>query len=217
MKSIIYLRGRRVGSSATQSFVKLLYKENLIDKYFMDEHEIAAKVREKCKNKLGKHFWENSLKCVSIRNPYGNCVSIFLHKKVFLDSHERLTSPQLDDFAQQFRDHVKTVYREIKAFPARIENCREGNWQWNLYALEDKPIADHFIFYEKPKEGLLMLCKKLGIKNIPINVSKAIDNFEAVSKQASNKYDYRDFYDEETRRMVSQLRSKEINYFNYSF
>jgi len=217
MKNIIYLRGRRVGSSATQSFLKSLSKANLIDKFFMPGHIPVAKSQERCKKEMGERFWIESLKCVSVRNPYGNCVSIFLHKKVFLRPHEQLISPQLDDLVQQFRDHVKTTYREMQAFPSRIENCREGNWQWSLYALEDKPVADHFIFYEKPKEGLLMLCNKLGIEDIPTSVSKAIDNFAATSRKANNKYNYRDFYDEETRQMISELRSKEINYFNYSF
>lgn len=216
MKNIIYLRGRRVASSATQSFINTLISENLVSKSFLPSHMSADKAMELCNKQMGESFWSNSLKLVTVRNPYSNCVSIFLHKKILLRPNEQLTSPELEKYVQLFRNHIKSTYKEMQEHPARIEHCRDGNWQWNIYTSKDVPVVDDFIFYEKPKEGLLMLCEKMNITPVPEKISRIINNHSETSRIINNKYCYRDFYDDETRHMVSELRSKEIEYFNYT-
>lgn len=213
--NLIYLRCRRVSSSATGSLLSKLEAMKYIDKVYTPTHRPVGIVKSKVEGLYGLDFWNNAHKTVTIRNPYDNAVSVFLHKKIMLHPNERMSVKQIKEFKTKFKEAVKTAYDAVQKNPKRSYNNRWADWQWSLYTKYNKPVVDDYIFYETPRESFNKLMEKFNIQDT--RVDDLIDNFVRTYDNTKNKYDYREFYDSDTRNKIYQLRKREIDFFKYKF
>jgi len=223
-KSVIYLRGRRVSSTATFGFLFNLRHMNLIDFWSTNLHCPVTKTR-----RLLANYWNKSKKCITIRNPYENNVSIFLHhKEIHYDPKNRncLSNDFIKKQSALFRDRIKREYEDLTTRSHKKANQPSNLWyadrQWSIYADGDTVLADIILRYEDPKNSFINMARELNIDlNFPMKnkmtVLDKIKEFVNRSKKITNKYDYRDFYDDETKKLAYQMRKKEIDYFNYKF
>jgi hypothetical protein len=213
--NLIYLRCRRVSSSATGSLLSKLEDMKYIDKVHTPTHRPAGVVKRKTESLYGKNFWSNAHKTVTIRNPFDNAVSIFLHKKIVVHPNEQIPVKKLKELKVKFKEEVKIVFDKVQKTPKRSYNSRWADWQWSLYTKHNKPVVDDFIFYETPRDSFNKILKKFNIQDP--EVDHLIDNFVKTYNMTRSKYDYREFYDNDTRDKIYQLRKREIDFFKYKF
>lgn len=218
-KSVIYLRGRRVSSSATIGLLKDLKGLNLIDFWSTTLHCPVTKTRQ-----LLSKQWNTSKKCITIRNPYENNVSIFLHhKEKDYDHQYRLSNKFVKEHSILFRDSIKREYESLNKKHNQPSKLWYADRQWFIYADGDTVLADIILRYEDPENSFINMASELNMDinhlryNNKMTLLDKIKEFANKSKKIANKYDYRDFYDDETKKLAYQMRKKEIDYFNYKF
>ena len=81
-----------------------------------------------------------------------------------------------------------------------------------LHSINDKIVCDYFIRYENLIEDITKLCEILNIDNYDINNLP-----KHKSEYRVKDVHYRDYYDEETRKIVYENHKKEFELFGYEF
>lgn len=237
----IYLRGRRVASTPTTAFFKKLGDWGLIDfwspmihcpvtRTYQENEPVAD---EMCFKQKDKNFWNSAKKIVTVRNPYENTVSTFLHGKVEQQANAAYTLPKefIESQAKLFKNKINIMH-DLLTNP-KHEKTFEKYWdswyadmQWYIYADDKKVHADIILKYEDQRKSLTSACKELGVDlkyaradfgEPRQGVQDQIDKFCTGSDNLKIKYDYRDFYDDETRELVYKLRKREIDEHGYTF
>ena len=82
----------------------------------------------------------------------------------------------------------------------------------DIHCIDGNSVCNYFIRFENLEEDIVNLCKILGIKNYDLN---DLPNHKSSSRK--NKSHYRNFYDEETRKIVYENHKKEFELFGYKF
>lgn len=83
---------------------------------------------------------------------------------------------------------------------------------FSIYSINEKSVCNYYIRYENLKEDIIRLCKILNINKYDIN-----DLPNHKSGLRDKNIHYRDFYDEETRKIVYKNHKNEFELFNYTF
>jgi hypothetical protein len=83
---------------------------------------------------------------------------------------------------------------------------------FNTYSINGESVCDYYIRYEHLEKDIIKLCKRLkitdyDIKNLPTHKSN-------IRKE---KIHYREYYDEETRKIVYNNHKQEFDLFGYTF
>ena len=209
MKNIIYLRCKRVGSSNFYANLKRMKDNNLINEWWGKSHMPATKCKEMCINEKSEKYWSDAVKVVSVRNPWIQQVSRFFlstdHKIPRGDSIEPALYKKL---ISSFKDHMRKPQHSISA--------DYYNRNWEIYTIDDEIIADVVMRLEDIQGSVKKLAKYL--KCSYNDIAPCFKGYiEPANHSYVKRYDYRDFYDNETREIVYQARKKEINYFGYKF
>lgn len=161
------------------------------------------------RERIPDRIWENSYKFTFIRNPYARVGSAYL---MFISSEKWQTLfPAFKDFVlflkwSNVKEHYVNEEIAINDYIEKIDN-----------------IIHHCSLYHNPKY-LLSEMDYIG------KLETIEDDFKVLSKQiglnlnelphqnkSKKHYDYRDYYDAETRKIIYQIYQDDIERFGYSF
>lgn len=109
---IVYLRNPRVGSSAFISMLEGFHSDGYIDVY-SGTHSPFNQVQEEVLKNKGKQFWDNSIKVVSVRNPWDQHVSFFLKTR-------KITQKTND---------LNSIAKKFKTLPGREQEALINNFR----------------------------------------------------------------------------------------
>lgn len=89
-------------------------------------------------------------------------------------------------------------------------NIPENLW---IITIDKKLVCDFHIRYENIKEDIEKVCNEIGITNYNLLDLK---NFRSNTRKQNNK-NYRKYYIEEIKQLISEIYKDYINYFSYEF
>ena len=145
-----------------------------------------------------KHFdsnsWGNYFKFGFVRNPYEKVVSDFVFKK-----EEKVTT-------KRFKSFVSELYSKEMSKRKKDNHIRSKDW--TMISIEDKISLDFVGKYENLHRDFERVCDKLNLK---------CDTRALPTSKKYRDYNYENFYDGETKRMVKSIFKKEIKKFGYNF
>jgi hypothetical protein len=138
---------------------------------------------------VGEKFYQNSFTFSSVRNPYSRAVSTY--------KHESWSS------AKNFKDFCLAI--KENQYPSPYAEWHSTSLSKHLFD-EDAPKIDFVVKMENIQQDVDVLCDKIGIP-------KTIIPHE---NQSSHKH-YIEYYDEETKEIISKKYAKDIEHFGYKF
>jgi chondroitin 4-sulfotransferase 11 len=147
---------------------------------------------------IGEKSYHKSFKFAVVRNPWSKVVS---HYKYRIKTNQT----GMKDTNISFKDWVKATYGETKnsvyydkpkMFYPQVEWLKDNSNQVSV---------DQIIKFENLAEEFELVRKKIGIAtSLP-------------HKNKTNKDNYRDYYDSETKKIIQAWFQEDIKLFNYSF
>ena len=141
---------------------------------------------------IGRAQWDEWFTFAFERNPYDRVVSAYHYiKKARMAAGKWTERETFDAFVQQ---------------PKLMANLHANGW--GLYTENDKLIVDKIYKFEELDAAMADIFDRLGITD-----------FEPLTKTKTSKRKagYREYYTDETRAIVADVFSKEIDAFGYAF
>ena len=143
--------------------------------------------------------WENYFKFIIVRNPWDRLLSAW-RDKVQNQWNAKYQFPQFRiQYFRQFHD---------KDFSFFVKNCKI-NRDPHLRLISDLVYISSIDFigkFENLQEDLGIICDKIGIPQQQLPY-----------KNKTNHKHYTEYYDDETKSIVSERYATDIEYFNYKF
>lgn len=163
------------------------YYSNILGK--APQHAPAAQVKA-----VFPSEWSAYTKFCVVRNPWSKTLSDYFW------SIRGIQGPP------GFSDYV----RALESGKALEDIVPLHNSNWDMCAIDDRICIDSTVRFENLEADLLEVTNKIGIN---------WDGWLPRAKLNSTKKErsYQDFYDAETKDIVSRIYEKEINHFNYNF
>ena len=147
---------------------------------------------------IGQQKWDQAYKFTVIRNPWDKVVSQYKHAI-------KMNSNNMAQKSIEFRDWVSCTYGEPKDpfYYARAQMfLPQVEW---LKDFQDKIDVDKIIRFENLNEGINEVFKTLSIdSNLP-------------HLNETYKTNYRDFYDNDSKQIISKWFHEDIQVFGYIF
>jgi len=149
--------------------------------------------RELLKNNKYKNYYKFSF----VRNPYDKMVSEF---KWYTDQSNKWNSP-----------HCREYYKglDFKTFVSQFITLHLGDpyHQCSQYSILNPLEQINFIGrFENLQQDFNVVCDKIGIPQ------------QQLPHKNKNKHkNYTEYYDDETKQIVSEIYAKDIEYFGYKF
>lgn len=161
------------------------------DKLELD-HLLAKDIRE-----LDKGRWSKYKKIAFVRNPYSRLVSEYHH----IINKQKFKALKPFKTFREFVMQLQQIMPKISAIPHIKKSHLIPQWQFVYDG--DKMIVDFIGRFENIEKDFA------NVSDIPLPHSKRF---------ASNKpYNYRDYYDEELRKIVYEIYKEDFVRFNYDF
>ena len=163
------------------------------------QHLTAADVR----TKLGKDVYEKYFKFAFIRNPYDRAVSTYHIRQKLLP---RIKMSFRDFVLKRISGRRRFVLRNL--FRSTAEKALEdqfGDQHEFIFDQNEQSLVDFIGRYENLEADFKKICDRLGIKaDLPV-------------MNQSRHEGYKTYYDEDTRRAISEIYKKDIQTFGYEF
>ena len=208
----IYLKNFKVAGSSVESFFDqfCIDPANQSTYSFIDEANLNVseygiigsrkipldatwfnhKNAEDTKRDIGEEIFNSYLKFCVVRNPYDFMVSAY-----YWDRHVDNVDKNID-----FKSYCKW-------YPLTYNRSNLSR-----ILLNGEKVCDVYIRFENLREDISKLCNTLGIKDYDIN------RLPRHKGRIRPKYShYQEYYDEETKEIVSNLFKTEIEMFGYTF
>ncbi len=147
---------------------------------------------------IGKKKWNNAYKFTVVRNPWDKVFSWYKFR-VKLNQSKMATNPI------SFKDWVACTYGEPKDkyYYYRAKNFMpQLDWLKND---EDIIDMDNIIRFENLQEDFKIVAKELGINSVLPHINKTKETY------------YRDYYDEETKKIIKEWFHEDIKTFGYKY
>lgn len=153
------------------------------------QHAPAATIKENFEAE-----WGNYIKFCVVRNPWSKTLSDY-----FWQVRGVQDPPSFTDFVKA----LSNGDRLGKIVPLHNSN-------WDMCAINESICVDKIVRFEQLSIGLQDVTKEIGI---------SWDGWLPKSKLNSTKKvrPYKDFYDAETKRIISKIYAREIDHFKYVF
>lgn len=140
------------------------------------------------RERVGEDIWHSYYKFALERNPWDKVASQYYH---YMRKPERNLS---------FRDYV-------------VDGRAYNGSDFDLYCIDGRVAVDKVILYDRLNEGLEDVRRVLGLE-----ATIDISNIHAKgNRRSEHAGDYRDLYDDETRRLIEIYYAREIALFGFSF
>lgn len=169
------------------------------------KHLTASQAKE-----IYKDYWDDYFKFSFVRNPWDRMVSCLKFKNYF-----KLNC--------SFRGVLKLRgYKKQFGYPLTIENDYRFSNKKDLLNKSPKKYRENSVYlnilneeidfvgkFENLKEDVEYIKKKLKIKE-DFNIDAKLD-------ASSERGDYRNYYNERTKKEIEELFQEDIDFFNYKF
>jgi len=195
-KNFIFFHiGKCAGSSIRKTLIEILKEEGIEEDSAMKNYLTAHPKFNEITNHIKKNGDDPDqyLKFTSIRNPWDRAVSWYYHLRT-IDNRNK-------------RNAHKTLPKEIE-FQEFVEE-RKSSCSMPQFKLLKKNIFDFIIRYENLQEDFDTMCDMINIK------TKTLCHIQYDTKRP--KRNYRDYYDERTKKIVEKRNEEYIKLFNYEF
>jgi len=166
-------------------------------------HRIGAKLPRHAKivaakEMLPQELFDKLFKFVFVRNPWDLQVSSWHHLK-----RER---PHLVEHITNFNDFIRWKLDPERPYQYHINTSIELQTNY-LKDLDGTILVDFIGKYENLVEDYEEACRRIGIKPRPL----------PHKRQAKERSDYHEYYDDDTIRLVADFFKSDINTFEYTF
>lgn len=155
------------------------------------------------KNRVPPEVWDSYFKFSIVRNPWDRVVSFFFWAK----RRDPALSPR-----KRFYNYLGVPFDELVQLKKLFsEYVKSADWLDNdsFYTIDDQFCVDYVIRYERLVEDFNEVCKRLGLPDITLPRLKT-----GIRQQ---RYHYSDFFDEESKAIVSERHKNDIRLFSYDF
>lgn len=134
--------------------------------------------------------YNNYFKVAFVRNPWERYLSMYIENSI---NHIFRAEP----FEWiSFNDYIYD-----------LPNNSMKKRQLEFISFDGQMVADFIGRYENYEKDFYKLCEIAGIKNVKLNLRM----------RYHGDYDYRKFYNNDTREFVAEYAKRDIDYFNYKF
>lgn len=161
--------------------------KNANQKLWENKRHVKAEKAKKIIDKIDKSIWHSYFKFTVIRNPWDMVVSMYF-----------------------YRIKARNMQKGFCKFIKRISE--EKNHNYEIYKINNEYICDYYIKYENLLNGIKHVCEHCKLENYNL------DNFKNFnSNYRPKKLDYKEMYNQETKKLVEKLYEDYIEKFNYKF
>jgi hypothetical protein len=201
----IYIKNFKVaGTSVEAFFEKYCLDPNMVYKQTHERDEVVTKYGIVGNRKQGKtHRYYDHMTSKEVRLALGNkTFQQYFKFCVVRNPYDKMVSKYHFQKDQPFD---KAAFKEFckKNDCSNIKNC---------ITKDGKPKCDYYIRYENLEEDIQQVCQHVGIKD-----SHLEDLPSYKSEYRKDRRHYRDYYDEETRKIVYEKHKREFEFFKYEF
>jgi hypothetical protein len=166
-------------------------------------HRIASKLPRHskiiaAKEMLPQELFESLFKFAFVRNPWDLQVSSWHHLK-----RER---PQLVDHVSEFKDFIRWKLSPERPYQYHVDTSIEMQTDY-IKDLDSTILVDFIGKYENLLGDFETVCRRIGIPTPRL----------PHKRQAKDRTDYRDYYDDETAQMIADYFRPDIDILGYSF
>ena len=166
------------------------------------------------KKEIGEKLFNEYYKFCIVRNPYDKMVSLYFYlyreqKNVFLNGIPIVGRP-----IGKKRGKVLLLLGGDIHNPVTFKNfCKRMDMDnMDNYLINNKSVCDYYIRFENLEADIEKVLEKVGITDYNINeLPKHHSGYRPKEKG------YRQYYDEETRKMVFETHKREFEMFGYEF
>lgn len=147
---------------------------------------------------IGQKKWNNAYKFTVVRNPWDKVVSQYKH-------NVKLNKNQMTKKPISFKDWVSRTYgknKDLKYYGRPQMYLPQVEW---LKDFDEKINIEKIIRFENLNEGINDVFRTLDI------------NHELPHVNRTHKSNYKDFYDNESKKIISDWFHEDIAVFDYSF
>jgi len=180
---------------------------SLMNVFVATNIEIIKFGRIEHKRSINPYFFDNSFKFAFVRNPYDRIVSAYYHcvrHKWFSGSFKKMVTTPLKDLHPKTTQHIQPLVLHLSL--NKIE-YRKNNYEFPPNQ-EDLNV-DYLNFigkFENLQQDFNILCGIIGIPQQKLP-----------HKNTTKHKHYSEYYDNETRKVVSKNYAKDIELFGYNF
>ena len=169
----------------------------------MTGHRLGIKLPRHCKaitaqEMLPREFYDSLFKFAFVRNPWDLQVSSY--------HHIRRERPQLMQANESFEDFLRRKLDPERPWQYHLDTSVESQSDY-VIDLQGRQIVDFIGRYETLQEDFDHICDRIGIT--PITLPHR--------RKASDRADYRGYYDDSTRRLVAEHFAPDIERLGYEF
>lgn len=169
----------------------------------MAGHRLGIKLPRHCKaitaqEMLPREFYDSLFKFAFVRNPWDLQVSSY--------HHIRRERPQLMQGNESFEDFLRRKLDPDRPWQYHLDTSVESQSHY-IIDLQGQQIVDFIGRYETLQEDFNHICDRIGITSIAL----------PHRRKASDRADYRGYYDESTRRLVAERFAQDIERLGYEF
>lgn len=193
----IYLKSRKTASTSLERYLLPYCKNGLVD--LKRAHKPAVEIKEL----VGEETWNTYTKICAIRNPWDKMVSYYFWKKRL-----SIFNKILYKLNPKWSNYNEAHQLDFKGF---IKKQGNSNIDVKIFYINNQWQDYEFIRYENLHDDLEKVCNLIGIS---YEKSKLGNHKSMYRPKESN---YRNFYDDETRDLVGNVYSKEIEKIGYQF
>ena len=201
----IYIKNRKVAGSSVESFFGQ-FCINPVEKYSFDD-SIAEHIDDygiigsRTKLVSLNDKWKNHKSAISIKTDLGDdTFNQYIKFCVIRNPYDIMVSAYF----------FYTKAEENTSFKEFSKKKRINNFE--IYSINGNSVCDYYIRYENLQEDIVKMCTILNINNYDIN-----DLPTHKSEFRDKQKHYREYYDEETRKIVYENHKKEFELFGYTF
>ncbi len=152
-----------------------------------EQHLKASEIK---KDYFKENDWDNYFSFAVSRNPYDWVVSVYHY---ITQNKENSRHKEVKDMGS-FREFIKKEMRKDKTSQKDFITDDDG-----------KLLVNFVLKFENVEKDFEEVCRKIGIKEKLPHMNK------------SSRRDYKEYYDEETKRLVEGCFKEDLDFFGYSF
>jgi len=159
------------------------------------------------KDLISMDYFNNSFKFSIVRNPYDRCVSLFFYIK-YVSAHKKIIREDLKKYMSEFRLFCGGLnkIRPIGLF--NVVGNSQANTQTSWLTYNKKMFCNYVGRFENYCESVKKIASELKMK-IPDQLSNICES------KVHKEFNYRDFYDPQTLKLVSSYYSVDFDNFGY--
>ena len=198
----IYIKSKKTASTSIQDYLEPYCRNGIVKRRAPHSHLSATKV----KALVGDEIWNSYLKITPIRNPWDKMVSLYFWRR----NRKRPWYLRIRLYFKwgTFRNPAETY--SFKDFIELLESKKATNVDKRILLVDGQMPDYYFVRFEHLHEDLETLCGKLGIPY-------ESDKLPKKKVGLREKRDYKQLYDDKTKKIVEDAYPWETHEFGYTF